>query len=214
MSEQKEHHILNKAKLTQMVRHALKSDKAELVEHNVRLAAPKGEGYSSEVNKVDMTVKVGDKDHKLSWMAKTVLEGDSYMPREAMKCLHMEEKEIGMYTKIIPEWKRIIEERRVDMKLNFGDIYYTEDTDVEMGSIIAMQNLNTLGYGAAINKKKGLSPKHVRLALDEMAKYHALGYAWMKKYPGGPEQALRDEEVGIYVFVVYSAVPNIMTIVD
>ena len=58
-----------------------------------------------------------------------------------------------------------------------------------------MQNLNTLGYRDAINKKRGLSPKHVRLALDEMAKYHALGYAWMRNYPGGVEQALKDEEV-------------------
>ena len=59
---------------------------------------------------------------------------------------------------------------------------------------------NTIGYRAAIDKKKGLSPKHVRLALDEMAKYHALGYAWMKNYPGGIEQALKDEEVGNHLY--------------
>ena len=40
----------------------------------------------------------------------------------------------------------------------------------------------------AVNKKKGLSPKHVLLALDEMAKYHALGHAWLRSYPGGAEQ--------------------------
>ena len=58
MAEVKEHPILTRAKLTQMVRHALKSDNVEMVECDVGLAAPKGEGYSSEVNKLDMTVKV------------------------------------------------------------------------------------------------------------------------------------------------------------
>lgn len=98
---------------------------------------------------------------------------------------------------VIPEWKKIIEDKKAGIELNFGDLYYTEYfSEVEKGSIIAMQNLNTLGYRDAINKKKGLSPQHVKLALDEMAKYHALGYVWLKKYPGGIERALKDEEVG------------------
>ena len=101
-----------------------------------------------------------------------------------------------MFCQIIPAWKKIIEERGADITLNFGDICFTEYfEDLDQGSIIAMQNLNTLGYRDAINKKRGLSPKHVRLALDEMAKYHALGYAWTRNYPGGVEQALKDEEV-------------------
>ena len=83
------------------------------------------------------------------------------MPKEVLRGLHMEEKEIGFYTKIIPQWKRIIEERKADIKLNFGDVYYTEfSPDVEQGSIIAMQNLNTLGYRDANSINiSGTSPK-------------------------------------------------------
>ena len=99
MSEEgKERHpVLTEAKLTHMVRHALKSDNAEMVEHEVIMM--KGDGYSSEVNKLDMTVKVNGAPQKLSWMCKTIPE-ESFMPREAMRCLHMEEKEIGIYTKV------------------------------------------------------------------------------------------------------------------
>ena len=57
----------------------------------------------------------------------------------------------------------------------------------------------------AVNKKKGLSPKHVWLALDEMAKYHALGHAWLKSYPGGAEQ-------GCNSIVVYRTSPNLFLI--
>ena len=86
----------------------------------------------------------------INYLFKTLAE-EGYMPKEVMRGLHMEEKEIGFYTKIIPEWKKIIEERKADIQLNFGDVYYTEfSPDVEQGSIIAMQNLNTLGYSGAI----------------------------------------------------------------
>ena len=47
----------------------------------------------------------------------------------------------------------------------------------------------------AINKKKGLSPKHVLLSLDEMAKYHALGHAWLKSYHGGTEQGCNSIDI-------------------
>ena len=64
-----------------------------------------------------------------------------------------------------------------------------------MGSIIAMQNLASLGYRDAVNKKKGLSPEHVKLALAELAKYHACGYSWAKSYRGGiEEEALSNQE--------------------
>ena len=48
---------------------------------------------------------------------------------------------------IIPAWKKIIEQRRADIELNFGDIMFTEFfPDPKDGSIIAMQNLCTFGY--------------------------------------------------------------------
>ena len=101
MAEGKEHRILTKAKLTEMVRHALKCDSVEMVEYKVGRAVPKGEGYSSEVSKLDMTVKVGEKGAKqeLHWMCKTIPE-NPMMPKEAMRALHMEDKEIGLYTKV------------------------------------------------------------------------------------------------------------------
>ena len=89
----------------------------------------------------------------------------------------------------------MIGERKADIDLNFCQVYFTEFfDDPELGSIIAMQNLASHGYRNAINKKKGLSPEHVRLALAELAKYHACGYAWAKSHRGGMEETLSNEE--------------------
>ena len=48
-----------------------------------------------------MSVKVGDKGtlQELHWMCKTI-PAESFMPKEAMRALHMEDKEIGLYTKV------------------------------------------------------------------------------------------------------------------
>jgi hypothetical protein len=79
-------------------------------------------------------------------------------------------------------------------------VYFTEfNKDVEKGSIIAMQNATTFGYRDAINKKKGLNPEHVGMALSELAKYHACGYAFMKSYPGGIKQGLKEHKVVVHL---------------
>jgi hypothetical protein len=75
-------------------------------------------------------------------------------------------------------------------------MYYSEfNEDVEKGSVIAMQNATTFGYRDAINKKKGFNPKHVKMALSELAKYHACGYAYMSSFPGGIKQGLEEHKV-------------------
>jgi hypothetical protein len=96
----------------------------------------------------------------------------------------------------------MIAERKADISLNFCHLYYCENENVETGAIIAMQNATTLGYRDALNKKKGLSPPEIRLALSELAKYHACGYAYMKSFPGGIEQGLKEHKVSNSLFSV------------
>ena len=107
----KEHHILNKAKLTEMVRSAYKDDKIEIIEYKVSPAAAKGEGYTSEVNKVDMTVKgvlntASSPTVELHWVCKTMMK-EPMMPMEVIRCLHMEDKEIDIYSKVGKEKSKI-----------------------------------------------------------------------------------------------------------
>lgn len=49
-----------------------------------------------------MTVSLGDQGatEKLNWICKTMPEEGTFMPKETMRGLHMEDKEIGMYAKV------------------------------------------------------------------------------------------------------------------
>ncbi len=80
---------------------------------------------------------------------------------------------------VLPAWKEMLRRSGSDIDLHFCDCHYTElsgDT-----SIIALDNLSKNGgYRHAINKTRGLNASHVRLALAELAKYHACGYAFVK----------------------------------
>ena len=104
MAENKEHHILTKDKLTEMVRRCYNDDKIEIVKYKVSPAAAKGEGYTSEVSKVDMTARgvlntASSPTVDLHWVCKTMMK-EPMMPMEVIRGLHMEDKEIHMYSKV------------------------------------------------------------------------------------------------------------------
>ena len=46
-----------------------------------------------------------------------------------------------------------------------------------------------------MDKKKGLGASYTLLAMEEMAKFHALGYAYAHSFKGGVEEALQAQEV-------------------
>ncbi len=54
-----------------------------------------------------------------------------------------------------------------------------------------MQNLRHLGYDDVIDKTKGLPLEYARLALEELAKFHALSRAYMRGHPGGMEEGIK-----------------------
>ena len=80
-----------------------------------------------------------------------------------------------MSIQVIPAWEKLIKKAGADIELNFCKCHYTELTDES--NLIAMDNMTQFGYRDAINKRQGLTPAHVKLALAELAKYHACGYA-------------------------------------
>lgn len=101
-----------------------------------------------------------------------------------------------MYSELIPAWQRLIDERKARIELNFCPSPFTEfHQDIDKGSIIVMENMKFMNYRDAIDKRKGLSIHYVKLALTELAKFHALGYAYIKSYPGGIQEGLAKNDV-------------------
>ena len=79
-----------------------------LIRHNLECrvgpATSKGENYSSEVSRCDMTVVAdGEEKRELHWICKTLPE-IPFFPKTIMRDMRMEEKEISFYTKVYSQF--------------------------------------------------------------------------------------------------------------
>ena len=95
-------------------------------------------------------------------------------------------------------------DRKVSFGLNLFDSPYSEfSDDLKVGSVLALQNLKQFGFEEAEGKKKGLSLRYARLALEELARFHAVGYAFLNSYPGGAREGFEKNKVGPKVKVPF-----------
>ncbi len=178
-----EHALLTISKLLEILEKVENNKEVQLLAYSVKPGTEKGDNYASEIAKVDITAKVGTETKEYHWMVKI-----EPVITEFTKRLHLEEKEITYYKEIVPKWHRLAEERKASFRINSFDSPYSEYHEEEgRRSILVMQNLRHCGYTDAPNKKKGLTLAHAKVALEEIARFHALGYAYIKSYPEGIE---------------------------
>ncbi len=92
---------LTEAKLASMAAKAFGKDKVKVLNHSVGPAADKGdEGNASEVCAVKMRVQLdGGDERELRWVVKTT-PGKVFYPTEVVRALHMEQKEVEVYSKV------------------------------------------------------------------------------------------------------------------
>ncbi len=110
------------------------------------------------------------------------------MHRQSMK----EEKEMLFYSDMLPEWRKLICDRGAKFDINCSRSLYSEiHDDVQKGSILVMENLTWHGFNDDVDRTKGLDIHHAKVALAELAKFHALGYAKLNSYPGGINEGVR-----------------------
>ena len=76
-----------------------------------------------------------------------------------------------------------------------------------------MQNLNTVGYRDAINKKDGLDFNHCKLAIRWLASFHALTYAYIDQYDGGLDGLKQNDALEIF-FWKWNDIPNFENIME
>ena len=93
--------------------------------------------------------------------------------RAMMRELQVEKKETEFYKRVLPIWQGLANGTGIDF--NFCLSPYSE-CDNE-GSLIIMENMNEAGYRDALDKTKGLGLTYSEVVMEEVAKFHALGYA-------------------------------------
>ncbi len=180
--EDQDHPVLTKEKLLEVVQQ-VEGTKDVVIAECVRSPGTKpGDNYGSELVKCDLVARVGGKEKTFHWMVKLQLLDTSFAE------VHLEEKEIFCYDYALKKWNSIAEEKEASFRLNSIKAPYTElHREKDKRSILVMENMKHLGYEDALDKKKGLSLSHAKLVLEEIARFHALGYVWVKNHPEGIE---------------------------
>ncbi len=186
-----EHTLLTKQKLLKILSsvHHTPEEDLDIASLNIKPGTPDGVGYASEMAKVDVAVrfKRNNSTMRHRWMVKMSLE-DSFTDE-----MHLDDTEIEYYSNMLPRWSQMSEQ----VKLNACHVPYTEmRRGNNKRSIIVMEDLNKSGFRHAVNLYKGgFTLEHTKLALTEVAKFHALSYAFMNSHDGGLDKALEDNKV-------------------
>ena len=187
----KEHDTLTKSKLLEILQTVEKNKKVEILEHSVSPGTETGENFCSEIARCDIVARIGKEVKEYHWMVK--LEP---ILTEFTEGQHVEEKEITYYQFLMSEWNKLAEEKMASFRITNFDSPFAELGKKGKRSILVMENLCHHGYTDAPNKKKGLSLDHTKMALEELARFHALGYVYLKNNSNG----LKEEEDKIAIF--------------
>lgn len=145
VSAAKEHRVLTKEKITQIVREVEKTEDVEVTKLSVEPGPAKGENFSGEVMATNFTAKIGGTSKDYHWMVKLPPSDPS---RAAMvKAMKMEVKEFRVYRELIPAFEKLVRDAQADIELHFAPTPYLEldeETahDASKTSILAMENLN------------------------------------------------------------------------
>ncbi len=91
----------------------------------------------------------------------------------------MDEKETRAYAEFIPDLKKFIQDLGLEseIRLNFPPCPYAELEKDEF--YFFMENMKECGYKEEVNKKLGLDVTHVKITLDELAKFHSTTHAYI-----------------------------------
>ncbi len=200
-----EHETLTKQKLHSILQETEGTDAITILQYSAKPGTEVGDNYSGELVKLDFRAQVGESKKEYHWMVKLTSVASTLL-----RGTHAEEKEIMFYRDLLLKWNEMAQEKGAKFRLNNYLAPYTEFNPDDSGkrSILAMENLQYYGYEDAPHKKLGLSLDHVKLALEEVAHFHALGYHYIKSYPGGINEGLEKNRTFITDYIVASAAPG------
>lgn len=157
----------------------------------------KGEGFMSALAILKVEAIVDGENKTYSWVVKST-------PRELNKALmgiriRTDEREVNFFGKLLPTLKNFLTSQNLlEIMPKTCTIPYCSWTDDD--KVLIMQNLKTLGYRDAVNKKAGLDIEHVRAAMKWMATFHAITYAFVDKYEGGVDKVMKDFDLFFWKF--------------
>nr|CAD7439495.1 unnamed protein product [Timema bartmani] len=176
-----EQELITKSDLEEVMRPHLDSNTSVKSFETTPLTKP-GDNYGSNILSLDVILSPGHE--KLALVAKLVPL--AAVLREMFQCDITVRKENDMYVLVRPEYEKIQKEKKVpaDKFLNAFPACYgaraTRGEDVGQpvndGALLLLENLKAKGYVTG-DRQKGLDMRHTKLALTNLAHFHATAIA-------------------------------------
>eukprot|EP00095_Tigriopus_kingsejongensis_P003079 maker-scaffold664_size116482-snap-gene-0.21 protein:Tk03079 transcript:maker-scaffold664_size116482-snap-gene-0.21-mRNA-1 annotation:"AGAP013467-PA" len=213
-----EHPILTPAKILTILQKAEATQDVRIVTSDVKAGTEKGQNYSGQVLECQVEALVQGQSRSYHWMAK--LPQDDPTKFLWGRAGRMEEKEIRFYDDLVPSFEKFIAQKGASIKLNYCPIVHAEfDPDVvqeecQKGSMLIMDHMKQHNYQDAINKREGLDLDHVKLVMEELAKLHAVSYAFFKEKHGTTEDMMNKETIYARDFVFAYPEPAMMAAME
>ncbi|XP_069984371.1 uncharacterized protein [Penaeus vannamei] len=157
--------------------------KVSVVDFTVSQGIPPGEGFNSELVLVDITAEIasgqGEAQEKIYHLAAKFLHADPFSA-EMNKRFQSHIKEFLMYSEVVHELNAFLAARVPEASpICIPKMIYGKQKGSEY--VLVMENIKVAGY-VTNDKRKGLDVEHVMRAVEEIAKLHAVSYAYNKSH--------------------------------
>ncbi|XP_063614809.1 uncharacterized protein LOC134787914 [Penaeus indicus] len=149
----------------------------------VRQGIPPGEGFNSELVLVDVTAELsngpGEAQEKTYHLAAKFFHADPFAAEINRRFLsHI--KELRMYAEVVHELNAFLAARvPEESPICIPKMIYGKENGSEY--VLVMENIKAAGY-MTNDKRKGLDVEHVMRSVEEIAKVHAVSYAYNKAH--------------------------------
>jgi len=167
----------------------LKNPKIQVKNIIVKPFGSVGDGYASSMYSIDVLIKIDEETLKkgyyilkmmpLSELACEKLGKDSY---------NVQEKEMDIFQKIFPEFKKVL--RTIEENVNIFPKAIAVD---RIRDALILENLSVKGFVMG-DRTLGLDMKHMKLALEKLARFHAASIYCMEKNP----QIFKSYDIGMF----------------
>lgn len=167
-------------KIKDMFRKFLLENKISVDNIDIKAGSIRGDNYLGIIAKAEVTGK--DENGKLfnkSFIIKSAPKSEGLRNLAPIKSAY--EREIYIYTHVLPEIKKIQQEKGVKTPFSsFTDCLKSSSEDKDEALI--MTDMKALGYSLQ-NRKKALDYNHVKFIMTELARLHAVSFAILDQKP-------------------------------
>ncbi|TRY72439.1 hypothetical protein TCAL_08149 [Tigriopus californicus] len=195
-----EHKILSREKILTILTKIYPESKIDIQTLTAKDGVGEGQNFSGQVQACDVRALVDGQVKEHHWMVKFPPNDPNRMP--VTRASHMEQKEIQFFSTLLPAFEDFIKERKANIRFTFKKSPYSEyheevnTEDCQKSSMLVMEHMGQYGFRDCSTRHFGLDMDHVKLVLEEVAKFHAVSYVYFKtKMAGDLNDMIKKEEL-------------------